>query len=305
MTSRPDIALLQDRDLPPIFHVADSSSRRAQKRFLNATKIRLVAIVIAGAFGLATWKCDAKSADWAGVLAALFFLAAVVVEVYLLQTQPERTWYEGRAAAESVKTLSWRYSVGGEPFNVGDRPNLEIEQLFLGQLDAVINVLKDLNISPPSSVGPQITDPIRRVRSESLEQRKSTYEAGRVAEQQEWYQQKAKWNDKLAFRWTLTVLVVEIVGVIAATLKAIGVVEGDLLIFFGAVVAAMAAWLQTKQYRALATAYGITALELASVRTKVQWQQNDNDWAKFVNDAEEAFSREHTLWKASRGVRSI
>jgi hypothetical protein len=63
--------------------------------------------------------------------------------------------------------------------------------------------------------------------------------------------------------------------------------------------------LQTKQYRALATAYGITALELASVRTKVQWQQNDNDWAKFVNDAEEAFSREHTLWKASRGVRSI
>jgi hypothetical protein len=82
-------------------------------------------------------------------------------------------------------------------------------------------------------------------------------------------------------------------------------VEGDLLIFFGAVVAAMAAWLQTKQYRALATAYGITALELASVRTQVQWQQNDNDWAKFVNDAEEAFSREHTLWKASRGVRSI
>jgi hypothetical protein len=45
----------------------------------------------------------------------------------------------------------------------------------------------------------------------------------------------------------------------------------------------------------LATAYAVTSIELASVRTKIAWQQNEGDWAKFVSDAEEAFSREHTL----------
>jgi len=184
------------------------------------------------------------------VLAALLFLATVLVESYLLKVRPERTWYEGRAAAESVKTLSWRYAVGGEPFNIGARPEREIESLFLNQLDAVISVLKGLNVSPPSTAGPQITDPMRRVRSESLDDRKRSYEMGRVAEQQEWYRQHAGKNDRIAFRWTLAVLVVEIIGVVAGTLKAIGVVEGDLLIFAGAIVAAMAAWLQTTLYQA-------------------------------------------------------
>jgi hypothetical protein len=305
MASQQGIVRLQDSDLPPIFHAADSSSLQAQAHFLNTTRIRLIGIVAAGAFGLATWKLNEESADWAGVLAAFFFFAAVFVEVYLLRARPERTWYEGRAAAESVKTLSWRYSVGGEPFNIGERPDREIEGLFLTQLDAVINALKDLDISPPSSAGRQITDPMRQVRSESLDERKRLYEMGRVADQQEWYQRKAGWNDKVALRWTIAMLIAEIMGIIAAIMKAVGVLDGDLLIFAGAVVAAMAAWLQTKQFRALATAYGITALELASIRTKIAWQENESDWAKFVNDAEEAFSREHTLWKASRGIQSI
>ena len=146
---------------------------------------------------------------------------------------------------------------------------------------------------------------MRRVRSKSLDERKRVYEMGRVAEQQEWYQRKARWNDRLATRWIVAVLCVEILGVVAAVMKAVGIVEGDLLIFAGAVAAAMAAWLQTKQHRTLATAYGITALELASVHSKIRWQKNESDWAKFVNDAEEAFSREHTLWKASRGAQSI
>jgi len=31
------------------------------------------------------------------------------------------------------------------------------------------------------------------------------------------------------------------------------------------------------------------------------WDDED-EWATFVNESEEAISREHTLWRASRGV---
>ena len=99
-------------------------------------------------------------------------------------------------------------------------------------------------------------------------------------------------------------LTIEVTGVACGILKAIGVIEGDILTLSGAILATITAWTQTKQYRNLAAAYTVTALELASVRTKIANQYSEAEWAKFVNDAEEAFSREHTLWKASRGVES-
>jgi hypothetical protein len=305
MSSQSSVPPLQDIDLPPIFHAADKSSLAAQHRFLTAVAVRLISLCAAGAFGLATWKTCARPTDWAGVLAMICFFVAVMVEVYLLRLRPERTWYEGRAAAESVKTLTWRYSVGGEPFNIDTESEKQTDALFLRQLNAVLEVLKDLDISPPPSAGPQITATMRQIRSETLDTRKRIYELGRVADQQQWYQRKSTWNAKRAAWWTTAMLVVEIAGIVAAVMKAVGVIGGDFLIFAGALVAAMTAWLQTKQHQTLATAYAVTALELASLRTKINWQTNQSDWAKFVSEAEEAFSREHTLWKASRGVRSI
>ena len=297
--------MLRDADLPPLFHGADGSSMAAQTRFLRATRLRLFGLVGAGLFGLFTWKSGLSPVDWAGVLAASCFVTALVLETYLQQTKPERTWYEARAIAESVKTLSWRYAVGGEPFNIGVDPEPRVAELFLDRLKTLFDVVRDLDLSPPNSSGEQITRAMRDARTLSLIDRKTLYERDRVEAQQNWYQAKATWNNRRANKWIGGMLALEVAGVICGILKAVGVIEGDLLLFTGAVVATMTAWLQTKQHRNLATAYAVTVLELASVRSKIASQQTELDWAAFVNDAEEAFSREHTLWKASRGVRSI
>ncbi len=296
---------LSDTDLPPLYHAADKSSTEAQTQFLRATRIRLFGLLGAALFGLFTWKFGSSPIDWSGVVAASCFAVALVVEGFLYRFRPERTWYEGRAAAESVKTLSWRYGVGGEPFNVGVDTEPRVADLFLERLRSLFEVIKDLDLVAPTTSDEQITRGMRSARASSLAERKAIYERGRVADQQSWYQAKANWNKVHATRWTGAMLAIEIVGVILGILKAVGTIEGDLLTFSGVIVATMTAWLQTKQYRTLATAYTVTALELASVRSKIAEQHGEADWAKFVNDAEEAFSREHTLWKASRGVRSI
>jgi len=109
---------LCNADLPPLFQAADKSSLRAQSQFVQATRIRLFALLGAALFGLFTWRYGSSPVDWSGVLAASLFGIALIVEAFLYEVKPERTWYEGRAAAESVKTLSWRYAIGGEPFNV-------------------------------------------------------------------------------------------------------------------------------------------------------------------------------------------
>ena len=260
-------------------------------------------LVGAAFFGLFTWTTSRSPTDWAGAAAAFCFFAALLVEAYLLKGKPERTWYEGRAGAESIKTISWRYMMGAEPFGL-EGNQTEVDDVFLRRLDDVLSVLKDLDLVLEQSVGDQITPAMRAVRAADLEKRKSMYESDRVSSQQDWYAKKARWNRDRAVRWTWAMLGVEIVGIIAAILKANGTLRGDLLGLAGALVAAMAAWLQTKQHRTLAAAYSVTALELASVRSRIGHQTTEPDWAKYVADAEEAFSREHTLWKASRAVRT-
>jgi hypothetical protein len=273
--------------------------------FLWATRVRLFGVIAAAFFGLFIWKFGSSPVDWAGVLAAASFAVALIVEGYLYQAKPERTWYEARAVAESVKTLSWRYSVGGEPFDIGIKSEKAVDDLFLERLRSLLDVVKDLDLVPPTSSAEQITQPMRDVRASSFTERKVKYERGRVADQQNWYHGKATRNREYAARWTIVVLAIEVVGVVCGILKSVGTLQGDLLTFSGVVVATIMAWLQTKQYRALATAYTVTALELASVRSKIGNQNTEAEWAKFVSEAEEAFSREHTLWKASRGVRSM
>lgn len=295
---------LTDADLPPLYHSADKSSTAAQARFLWATRIRLVGLTGAAFFGLFTWESGSSPVDWAGFLALSCFVVVIFTEAFVYRTKPERTWYEARAAAESVKTLSWRYAVGGEPFNTDVGTEAQVSDLFLDRLKDSLNIVKDIDLVEPASGEQQITKQMRAVRASSLTERKTIYENGRVADQQRWYQSKAKWNRSRAFHWTLAILIVEILGVLCAILKIVGAIKGDLLTFSGVIVATMAAWVQTKQHRTLATAFTVTSLELASVRSKIENQNSEAEWAKFIKDAEEAFSREHTLWKASRGVRS-
>lgn len=297
--------MLTDADLPPLYHAADRSSTEAQKLFLRLTRGRLLSLIGAAFFGVFTWEWGASRVDWSGVLAALCFALALFVELFLYRVKPERTWYQARAVSESVKNLSWKYAVGGEPFDIAaDHPEPVINDLFLGRLSSLFEVIKDLDFLAPSSSEAQISQKMRALRASSLAERKETYEKGRIADQQDWYQAKATWNRERAGGWTLSMLFFEVAGFTGGFLKALGVIQGDLLTLSTIIVASITAWLQTKQHRTLATAYVVAALELASVRARIANQNTEAEWAKFVSDAEEAISREHTLWKASRGVEA-
>jgi hypothetical protein len=288
---------LRERDLPMLYQAADANSLEAQRRFLKVTSTELIMIVIAAAAGVVTWKTD--SADWAGVIAAAAFAVALVLRIYLLSNRPDRTWYDGRAVAESAKNLAWRYAVGGEPFRI-DTNEAEADELLVKRLRELLEGLKGVHLVPPSNEAEQITSGMRELRTKSLDERKQAYVLGRIDDQQGWYSQKARWNNKRANLWSGILTLIEAVGIVAAVFKAIGVLEVDLLGLAAAVAAAGMSWLQAKQYSNLAEAYSVAAQELAAVKARISRQSTEEEWARFVNEAEDAISREHTLWKASR-----
>jgi hypothetical protein len=267
-----------------------------QNHYLLAMRIRLGGLIV-GTVGGSIFV-SAGIVALGGWMALCGFLLALAAEIWNAVERPDRAWYEGRAAAESAKTLAWRYAVRGESF----MDSTDADHEFVYRVTELVHDLKNIDL-PALSTTTQITDKMRELRGGSFEERRSAYREGRIEDQRSWYAQKADLNRKASHLWTLCLFALEGFGLVGGVLLITGAVTVDLLGLFAACAAAATAWMQAKQFRTLTAAYGVTAQELAGVKNELDGVRKEAEWAHFVGQAEEAISREHTLWRASRGVR--
>jgi hypothetical protein len=294
--------VLSDTDLPSIFRTSDSASLLAQRKQVRATAALLALTVAAAVSATITVKVTAHRIDVGGVLAAVAFLLALVCGIYLQRSRPERPWYFGRAAAESARTLAWLYAVGGGLFNV-DTCNRPDDELL-----AKLRLIAERFGQPmPAELTPddQITKNMRAVRSSSLEERRSAYLAGRIEAQIYWYRQRADWNARRGNVWRYAILGLLGIGLVAAIVRVVGMLTFNLLGLAAVMVAATVAWLEAKDHGTLAEAYAVTAFDLDLARDRAERITEDSEdaWSQFVERAEHAISREHTLWLARGGAR--
>lgn len=297
MTS--DIVELRDpEDFPALYRTVDSMSTDAQESALLAVKVRLGALLVATVGGLVTWSVSDVSSG--AVVSLVAFLVALAAELYTGVARPEKQWYEGRAAAESIKTLTWRYAVAGESFDTSEG---DPDSKFLADIRDVLHDLESLDVQPRDTPGVQISDGMRKARSQGFHDRKNLYLTGRIDDQFQWYSRKAEWNSTRAKRWLIASIVFEVAGIFFAALQAFASFPLDFMGLLAAIAATITGWVQLKQHRNLATAYGVTAHELAAIASETKALEDESTWAKFVGQAEEAISREHTLWRASRGLK--
>jgi conflict system pore-forming effector with SLATT domain len=233
-----------------------------------------------------------------GWAAALFFSVGSGVAVWTYLVRPERLWYEGRAIAESVKTLSWQYAVGGGRFpRKAGEPGLDE-----GFVTALRELLETVDFALLPKGGPNITEMMRAVRAADLDTRKATYRDQRIEEQRSWYERWASWNAWRSELWRVAMIALQLIGVVVAIVaifETSKIVIG-LLGFLATAAATAVAWHQTRDHETLAEAYSIAAHELSLVKERVSVPQSDAEWAEFVREAEQAISREHTLWRARR-----
>lgn len=280
---------------PPEFSVADESSMAAQRRFLAATLAQLVLVVTAGAVGTFSWKF--RRYDAAAFIVATLFVTTAIVRLRVARSALIERWHDGRAGAESMKTLSWRYAVGGAPFAVGE----DCVDAFGQRIADVLGGLPRLAVDGVRSET-RPTPEMDALRGAPLQVRRDAYLEDRVRDQQRWYARKALWNHRRARIWGGTIFALYVIAATGAVLKGLGLVRIDAFGIAAAVIGSAAAWLATKQHSALAASYAVAARELATIAT--QWSEGTEEtWAAFVADAEEAISREHTMWLASARAR--
>ncbi|MCY1141207.1 DUF4231 domain-containing protein [Actinoplanes sp. Pm04-4] len=297
MLGRRATILSFDLDYPALYYPADSGSLAGQRRFVRATRVRLFALFAAALGGAWSWR--AGSFDLFGLLGFVAFAIALGAATYLQATDPARSWYEARTASESIKTLTWRYIVGGDPFPLS-LPETAAEKLLRARLAAVIDPDK-LPAPSPSAPTKQITDRMRSVRASSFEDRRAAYRDGRIEDQRGWYARKAVANERLKQTFTWVAIALELAGFVGAAFKAFGQVDVDLLGVFSAAAAGLAAWTQARSYADNQRAYSRNAYELGLIADELDGVSKA-DWPRFVDEAENAISTEHTQWRAAKGL---
>jgi hypothetical protein len=235
--------------------------------------------------------------DLGGVLSVVGFVGALWVTLPVAGRKPDEAWYRARAGAESVKTLAWRYAVGGNPF-LRTLDDADID--FTQRLQAIIDSLRDLDW-PQADPADQITIPMRNLRAAPIDTRMQAYIAGRVDVQRNWYTTKAGVNRRRARQWGIATTVTSAAGVLLGVARALTWIGFDWLVILAAAGAAASAWTEMRQHSTLASSYAIAAQELGLVKARSARITNETEWSQLVSDAVDAISREHTLWLACRG----
>ncbi|OOF84460.1 hypothetical protein BKG93_07540 [Rodentibacter ratti] len=287
---------MEEQDFPALYRSADKLSQDSQKHFFCILKIHLVVLVAAAVLSAVN-----ITDKWVYVLQLLALIAALSCSVYLWGVRPDRYWYAGRAVAESVKTITWRYVSRAEPFQTEDviakHDFKQSLRMIFEQNQDVCSKLTDYANQE------QFTGVMQEMRSSSLDNRKDNYCEKRIRDQRDWYAKKAAFNKKKAnlFFWGL--IIANFIGVVLAILKVTEInpiyLPVDVVI---TLAASLLSWMQAKRFTELSASYALTAHEIGFINEQLERISTEDEFSKFVGDAENAFSREHTQWAARRDV---
>lgn len=282
-------------NLPALYNSASELSATSQRKYLKLIRLEYSSLIVASILSL-----NISNNKFYYIIHALVFLFSLAFMITRYWTKPEQDWYKGRALAESIKTSSWRYCMRAEPFD-GEQEAQITRANFRNYLKAILEANRHIGerIPPDSDAEDQITTSMEEIRSLSLDKRINIYIEHRIKEQRKWYAQKSKSNKDASYRW--------LVGGVSAYFLAIFLLFmrasfPDFEIWpiepFAVIASSIIGWTQVKKFNELASSYTLTAHEIGIIQCRSTEVSTETQFSDFVNEAEQAFSREHTQWVA-------
>ncbi|WP_109439268.1 DUF4231 domain-containing protein [Acinetobacter johnsonii] len=155
---------MKEEDFPGLFLAADKVAKNYQDKFKLVLKTNLITLVIAAILSfipISHWIIP--------LLQLLVLLTTLLCSIYLATQKPEKIWYSGRALAESIKTLTWRYISKAEPFNNEDK---ESKSEFIKTLNQAVQQNREVCQNYSNHLGDeQITKKMIEMRSKDLKTR--------------------------------------------------------------------------------------------------------------------------------------
>ncbi|HXN91674.1 MAG TPA: DUF4231 domain-containing protein [Candidatus Sulfotelmatobacter sp.] len=281
---------------PALVQAAENASNSGQRWYVSLIRAD-VALIIAGAlagalssFGSTAWR------QTTAVISAVTLGTGATMRWVNRSRRPNRTWFDGRAVAESIKGNSWRYMMRTEPFT---GPDAQADARFIADLDDILEARSDLSIGGVQPGTGQITQSMRHVRTEPFDARRATYISNRLSDQIAWYSDRATYHQRRAGLYFAGGLLAELLALTWAIFRIAAPSPLNLIGVLTSIAAAATALSQLHSHDELGRRYGFAAHELDSILTLAE-TSDEKTFPGRVREAESAISREHTMWIAKR-----
>jgi len=287
---------VSERDLPRLFHDSDRSALARQGESFRAVRTQLVTLLFATGAAMFAERLDSHVL---AALAALLYALTIGIGLRIARRRARAHWRAHRDVAELIKSLAWQYMVHGGPFHSGV---VDPDGLFGERLEGRLAELRKVGWVDPrgdirSRGAGQITSAMRAVRAKPFEARRDIFLRDRLLEQFVWHRNKAAQTHRASVQWSSVTAVLTLLALLAAVLRALGLIGGwDFTGLLSAAAAAGVAWQEVRRHRPLAYAYSLVKQDLEMLRVTMSTTVTESGWAQAVEDAERLVSPQYTDW---------
>jgi hypothetical protein len=137
-----------------------------------------------------------------------------------------------------------------------------------------------------------------QLRHRSLEVRQEIYKRCRLNVQLAWYRRKAQIFTRKSRGLMGLIVITALIAVVLSFVSIVFQWHSSPTSAIGAMSLALLGYLQTRRYGTDAEVYRFTSFEIEKV-IEQNTPSTETEWCLWVDDAEEALSREHVAWQAS------
>lgn len=292
---------MKNSDFPNYFQASDNISIESQSNYLQLIRIDLISMIIASALAIYNYQLT-ESKLLIYIISGFLLLLSLVLTIILKSKKFEDTWYQGRALAESCKTLTWRFIMCSEYFEK-NITEINAKERFIERIKEITNEFSDLTKTLNSKTLnlPIITEKMLELRAMDFVERKAYYISKRIEDQKEWYSTKAEHNKGKYNLWFYIIIVTQIIALISIVFLIKNPDNNwNFVGLFTTIASSSISWLQLKQHQELKQAYTTATQELNFIVSLSEKVETEDELSKFILDAENAISREHTVWVAQR-----
>lgn len=276
---------------PALYFAADRAAEKYQRQHLA-----LIKVILSFAVLIAVANTVFPEAD--SLLNTIAFLGLLLTLAAQAAWKPSQRWYASRALAESVKSLTWRFAIHGEPFS-GTQDAARSEKIFLDSLRHSTESVDELDLFLMPGVK-QLNPSLNACRGFAFAERRASYLQDRLEPQLAWYVAKARYHSRQSTLYTATLITLAVLGLAASLWQLTDPSDFDPSSPIAALGTAALSYLNVRQHSVLARSYRLTSHELSLIISSAA-HVDEKSWGEFVDSAEGAISREHTMWSASRG----
>ena len=240
---------------------------------------------------------DDESKRLSAILLALLFAIELGIRYYIHFSKLQDDWYYGRAVAESIKTMTWKFAM--RPAKK-ESQNSHEEQ-FNQQIFNVLKIWEGLRPNLKESDAENfVSQNLAEVKSKvDWQKKREYYRRGRILNQQKWYKERAAKNKELGKQYFALTILCYALAMVLSILYINNLDHWNFVPLITVIASAMISWTQLNHFRDLNNAYTVARIEIEEI-LKQMANATEDDFYELVEDAENAFSREHTLWMARK-----